>query len=180
MVRIDLRGKIIVDLVSGCVLVLPLNKFINNQDGVIGGVMKTYSAKISEINRKWYLVDATDQVLGRLASKVANILRGKHKPMYTPSMDTGDYVIVVNADKIKLTGKKSIQKTYTRYTGYPDGLRVTKFADMQTKKPEFIVENAIVGMIPHTKLGRAMAKKLKVFAGQDHPHVSQKPEKLEI
>lgn len=142
--------------------------------------MKTYSAKISEINRKWYVVDATDQVLGRLASKVANVLRGKHKPMYTPSMDTGDYVIVVNADKIKLTGKKSIQKTYTRYTGYPDGLRVTKFDDMQSKKPEFIIENAVIGMIPHTKLGRAMVKKLKVFVGKDHPHDSQKPEKLEI
>ncbi|MCD6459666.1 50S ribosomal protein L13 [bacterium] len=142
--------------------------------------MRTYSAKPTDIKRKWYVVDAKDQILGRLATKVADVLRGKHKPIYTPSMDTGDFVIIINADKIKLTGKKAEQMSYQHYSGYPDGLKIESYKVMKEKKPEYIVEHAIRGMIPHTRLGNALYKKLKVYTGTKHPHTAQNPEPLTI
>lgn len=141
---------------------------------------KTYTPSANEIERKWYVVDAQGVVLGRLASEVAAILRGKHKATFTPNMDMGDYVIVVNADKVRLTGNKEYQKEYKRYSGYAGGLKITSYKDMMDKHPERIVEHAVVGMLPHNKLGRQMAKKLRVVAGPDHNHASQMPEKLEI
>ena len=141
---------------------------------------KTYTPSASDIERKWYVVDAEGVVLGRLASEVAAILRGKHKATFTPNMDMGDYVIVVNADKVKLTGNKENQKEYKRYSGYSGGLKITKYKDMMEKHPERIVEHAVVGMLPHNKLGRQMAKKLRVVAGPDHNHEAQMPEKLEL
>lgn len=141
---------------------------------------KTWTASPSNIERKWYVVDAEGMVLGRLASQVAAILRGKNKPTFTPHFDTGDYVIVINADKVVLTGNKEDQKEYKRYSGYTGGLKITKFKDMQAKFPERIVEHAIVGMLPHNKLGRAMAKKLRVYAGADHGHEAQFPEALDL
>ncbi len=134
----------------------------------------------NSIERKWYVVDANGKVLGRLASKVARILRGKHKPEYAPHIDVGDHVIVINAAGIVLTGKKASQKEMTRYSGYPGGLKRIKYEKLLKDKPEFVVEKAIKGMLPHTKLGRKMAKKLRVYAGPDHPHQAQKPEPLEI
>ncbi len=141
---------------------------------------KTYTPSANDIERKWYVVDAQGVVLGRLASEVAAILRGKHKATFTPNMDMGDYVIVVNADKVRLTGNKEYQKEYKRYSGYAGGLKITSYKDMMDKHPERIVEHAVVGMLPHNKLGRQMAKKLRVVAGPDHNHASQMPEKLEI
>ena len=141
---------------------------------------KTYTPSANDIERKWYVVDAEGVVLGRLASEVAAILRGKHKATFTPNMDMGDYVIVVNADKVRLTGNKEYQKEYKRYSGYAGGLKITSYKDMMDKHPERIVEHAVVGMLPHNKLGRQMAKKLRVVAGPDHNHASQMPEKLEI
>lgn len=141
---------------------------------------KTWTATPSNIERKWYVVDAEGMVLGRLASQVAAILRGKNKPTFTPHFDTGDYVIVVNADKVVLTGNKEDQKEYKRYSGYTGGQKITKFKDMKTKYPERIVEHAIVGMLPHNKLGRQMAKKLRVYAGSDHGHEAQFPEALDL
>lgn len=141
---------------------------------------KTWTATPSNIERKWYVVDAEGMVLGRLASQVAAILRGKNKPTFTPHFDTGDYVIVVNADKVVLTGNKEDQKEYKRYSGYTGGQKITKFKDMQAKYPERIVEHAIVGMLPHNKLGRQMAKKLRVYAGSDHGHEAQFPEALDL
>ena len=142
--------------------------------------MRTYSAKAPEIERKWYLVDAEGQVLGRMATGIANILRGKTKPTFTPHVDTGDFVIVVNAEKVKLTGKKAEKKTYARYTGYPSGYIVTPFKEVMKRHPERVIETAVRGMLPKTKLGRAVYKKLKVYAGPDHPHAAQQPEKLEL
>lgn len=141
---------------------------------------KTWTATPSNIERKWYVVDAEGMVLGRLASQVAAILRGKNKPTFTPHFDTGDYVIVVNADKVVLTGNKEDQKEYKRYSGYTGGQKITKFKDMKAKYPERIVEHAIVGMLPHNKLGRQMAKKLRVYAGSDHGHEAQFPEDLDL
>ncbi len=141
---------------------------------------KTWTATPSNIERKWYVVDAEGMVLGRLASQVAAILRGKNKPTFTPHFDTGDYVIVVNADKVVLTGNKEDQKEYKRYSGYTGGQKITKFKDMKAKYPERIVEHAIVGMLPHNKLGRQMAKKLRVYAGSDHGHEAQFPEALDL
>lgn len=141
---------------------------------------KTYTPSANDIERKWYVVDAQGVVLGRLASEVAAILRGKHKATFTPNMDMGDYVIVVNADKVRLTGNKEYQKEYKRYSGYAGGLKITSYKDMMDKHPERIIEHAVVGMLPHNKLGRQMAKKLRVVAGPDHNHASQMPEKLEI
>lgn len=141
---------------------------------------KTWTATPSNIERKWYVVDAEGMVLGRLASQVAAILRGKNKPTFTPHFDTGDYVIVINADKVVLTGNKEDQKEYKRYSGYTGGQKITKFKDMKAKYPERIVEHAIVGMLPHNKLGRAMAKKLRVYAGADHGHEAQFPEALDL
>ncbi|MBW6457676.1 MAG: 50S ribosomal protein L13 [FCB group bacterium] len=142
--------------------------------------MRTFSAKPTDIKHDWYLVDAEDVVLGRLASKVAQILRGKHKPIYTPHMDTGDFVIVINADKVRLTGTKEEKKSYFRHTGYPGGSRTTTFKELFAKRPEEVVRKAVKGMIPHNKLGRQIFKKLKVYAGSEHPHESQQPKPLEI
>lgn len=132
------------------------------------------------VERKWYVVDANGKVLGRLASRVARILRGKHKPEYASHVDVGDHVIVINAAGIVLTGKKASQKEMTRYSGYPGGLKRIRYDRLLKEKPEFVVEKAIKGMLPHTKLGRKMAKKLRVYAGPDHPHHAQKPEPLEL
>ena len=134
----------------------------------------------STIERKWYVIDATDKVLGRLATEVAMILRGKNKPTFTPYMDTGDYVIIINAEKIRVTGKKAEQKTYFRHTGYPGGGRFTSYQQMMEKHPERILEHAIRGMMPKNRLGRAMYKKLKVVVGPDHPYEAQKPEVYEF
>ncbi len=135
--------------------------------------MKTYSPKASDIVRKWHVVDASGQTLGRLATKVAILLRGKHKPLYAPHLDTGDFVIVVNAAEIRVTGKKAEQKTYYRHSGYPGGLKSTSFAKLRQEHPTRIIEHAVKGMLPHNRLGAAMLKKLKVYAGPDHPHQAQ-------
>lgn len=140
--------------------------------------MKTYSVKAGEIERRWFVVDAEGQVLGRLASEVARILRGKHKPIYTPHLDTGDHVVVINADKIVLTGKKADQKTYFRHSGYMGGEKHIPFRRMQEKHPERVIELAIKGMLPKTALGKQMYGKLKVYAGTEHPHQAQRPETL--
>jgi large subunit ribosomal protein L13 len=139
--------------------------------------MKTYSTKASDIVRKWHVIDASGQTLGRLATKVAIFLRGKHKPLYAPHLDTGDFVIVVNAAKVRVTGRKAEQKTYYRHSGYPGGLRSISFAEMRQKHPTRIIEHAVKGMLPHNRLGAAMLKKLKVYAGPDHPHQAQVKEK---
>lgn len=141
---------------------------------------KTYVPTPSTNEQKWYVVDAEGMVLGRLATQVAAILRGKHKPTFTPNFDTGDYVIVVNAEKVVLTGNKENQKEYKRYTGYTGGLKTTSYADMMKKHPERIVEHAVLGMLPHNKLGRAMAKKLRVVVGEQHNHQAQNPEVLDL
>ena len=142
--------------------------------------MKTYIPKSNEIERKWVVVDAEGQTLGRLASKVALLLRGKHKPYFTPHLDTGDFVVVVNADKIKVTGKKMQQKLYSHYTGFPGGLRQVTLDDLLRKYPERVVRNAVWGMLPHNRLGRKLVKKLKVYAGSEHPHAAQMPETVEL
>ncbi len=142
--------------------------------------MKTYMAKPAEIDRKWYVIDAEGQTLGRLASEVASILRGKHKAIYTPHVDTGDFVIVINAGKIQLTGNKLSDKMYRHYSGYPGGLKEINYATLLTKKPEKAIEAAVKGMLPHNRLGRAMYKKLKVYRGSEHPHQAQKPELREL
>lgn len=142
--------------------------------------MKSYMAKPNEIERKWHLIDAEDKVLGRLASEVAAILRGKNKPIYTPHVDTGDFVIIINADKIKLTGKKLDQKNYEYHTGYPGGLKSIPYRTMIKEKPEKIIELAVKGMLPKNRLGRQMIKKLKVYSGYEHNHEAQKPEVYEF
>ena len=142
--------------------------------------MATFSAKKKEIERTWFLVDAEDKVLGRLASKIAAVLRGKHKPVYTPHVDTGDFVVVVNADKIHLTGTKLDNKMYYRHSGYPGGIKVTTAGELLEKKPEAIIQHAVKGMLPKNKLGRQQLKKLKVYAGTDHPHESQMPQELKF
>lgn len=142
--------------------------------------MKTYMAKPLEIERKWYVIDASGQTLGRLASEVASILRGKHKPTYTPHVDTGDFVIVINADKIVLTGNKLDQKMYRRHSGYPGGLKEMTYRNLLNKRPEKAIEIAVKGMLPHNRLGRKMFTKLKVYRGSEHPHQAQKPEVREL
>ncbi len=137
-----------------------ITKFVNAQDA----------------DRKWYLVDATDQVLGRLATKIARIIRGKNKAIFTPNMDAGDFVVVINADKVKMTGKRELLKNYSHYSGYPGGLKVRSFEELMAKKPEFVIETAVKGMLPKNRLGRKLVKKLKVYAGENHPHQAQKPE----
>jgi large subunit ribosomal protein L13 len=141
---------------------------------------KTYLPPQDTIERNWYVVDATDQRLGRLASEIATILRGKNKPIYTPHMDTGDFVIVINAEKIEVTGKKRTQKLYRRHSGRPGGMKVETFAKLQARIPERIIEQAVKGMLPKNTLGRQLFTKLKVYAGSDHPHQAQKPQVLEI
>jgi len=134
--------------------------------------------KTEDADRKWYIVDANDQVLGRLASNIASIIRGKHKPIFTPNMDTGDFVIVINAEKVKLTGKRAFDKTYFSHSGYPGGVKTITITEMLQKKPEFVIENAVKGMLPKNRLGRKLIKKLKVYAGENHPHTAQQPETL--
>ncbi len=141
---------------------------------------KTVSARPHEVKREWYIIDAENQVVGRLASRIAAILRGKHKPEYTPHVDTGDYVIVINAEKVRFTGKKEDNKQYFRHSGYPGGVRLRTPREMRQKNPVFILENAVRGMLPHNALGRKMFKKLKIYAGPEHPHEAQQPRKLEL
>ena len=140
--------------------------------------MKTYMANPAKVEKKWYVVDAEGQTLGRLASEVAKVLRGKNKPEFTPFVDTGDYVIIVNADKIKVTGKKLEQKIYYNHSDYVGGMRETTLKEMLAKKPERVIELAVKGMLPKGPLGRSMMKKLFVYAGAEHPHAAQKPEEL--
>lgn len=142
--------------------------------------VRTYSPKAGDADKKWYVVDATDQVLGRLSAQIAAILRGKHKATFAPNMDMGDYVIVINADKVVLTGNKLDQKKEYRHSGRPGGLRETTYRELMAKNPARVVEKAVTGMLPHNSLGRAQAKKLHVYAGPEHPHASQQPETLEI
>ena len=142
--------------------------------------MKTFMPKAADITRKWYVVDAEGLALGRVASQVANILRGKNKPIYTPNVDTGDYVIVVNAAKVILTGKKLDQKIYYKHSGFVGGLKETKYRKLLAEKPEEAMRHAVVGMLPKGPLGRQMAKKLKIYAGAEHEHAAQQPEKLEL
>jgi len=142
--------------------------------------MSTYFPKAGEIERKWFVVDAAGQTLGRLATNVASILAGKTSPRYTPFMDMGDHVVVINADKVRLTGMKAEAKVYRHYTGFPGGLRSEEFKKRFDRKPEDVVEEAILGMLPKNKLGRAMGKKLKVYRGEQHPHQAQQPETLAV
>ncbi len=139
---------------------------------------KTYAVKKKEITRQWHVIDAEDVVLGRLASKVAYILKGKHKPIYTPHIDTGDHIVIVNAEKIKMTGKKQEQKIYWRHSGYPGGIKGTTAAKVMSEKPEQIIRHAVAGMLPKNTIGRQMIKKLKVYSGPDHPHTAQQPKPL--
>ncbi len=142
--------------------------------------MKTFSAKPATVKRKWYVVDARGKVLGRVASEVARRLRGKHKPEYTPHVDTGDYIIIVNAEAIEVTGNKETDKKYYRHSGFPGGIKEPTLSEVRAKKPELILESAIKGMLPKNTLGYAMYKKLHVYAGASHPHSAQQPEVLEI
>lgn len=142
--------------------------------------MKTFSLKPSQVERKWYLVDAQGKVLGRLATEIAMLLRGKRKPTYTPHLDNGDHVVVINAEKVVVTGRKSQQKLYRHHTGYPGGLRTRTFAYLIAHRPERIVKQAVKGMLPHNRLGRQMLKKLRVYVGPQHPHDSQKPQPFEL
>ena len=138
--------------------------------------MSTFMAKPGQIQQKWYIVDAEGKALGRVASEVARLLRGKHKPTFTPHVDTGDFVIVINAQKVLLTGKKLEQKQYVRHSGYPGGLKTMSYQKLLQEKPELAIEKAVKGMLPHNRLGRAQGRKLKVYAGADHPHAAQQPE----
>ncbi len=142
--------------------------------------MKTYSAKPGEVCRDWFVVDAADKTLGRLASEIAHRLRGKHKPEYTPHVDTGDYIVVINAEKVRVTGAKARDKMYHRHTGYPGGLKSLSFEKMIDQSPERVIQIAVKGMLPRNPLGRAMFKKLKVYAGSEHPHSAQQPQALNL
>ena len=142
--------------------------------------MRTFTAKKEEIEREWFVVDATGQTLGRLASTIAPILRGKHKPTYTPHLDCGDFVIVVNADKVQVTGRKMDQKFYYRHSGYPGGIKQISLRDQLNRHPERVIQAAVKGMLPKNKLGRQMIKKLKIYAGDEHPHQAQQPELLKL
>ncbi|BCA79836.1 50S ribosomal protein L13 [Desulfuromonas sp. AOP6] len=142
--------------------------------------MSTQVAKKEEIKRSWFVVDLEDKVLGRVATEIARVLRGKHKPVFTPSVDTGDFVIVLNADKVKLTGNKMADKFYYRHTGYPGGIRSVNAEKLLENKPEELIKKAVKGMLPKNKLGRQMFRKLKVYAGSDHPHAAQQPKELAL
>ena len=142
--------------------------------------MKTFVAKPETVKRDWYVVDAEGKTLGRLATEIARRLRGKHKAIYTPHVDTGDFIVIVNADKIRVTGTKAVDKIYYRHSGFPGGIYATKFKDMQAKHPGRAIEKAVKGMLPKGPLGYAMIKKLKVYAGGEHPHTAQQPKPLEI
>ena len=141
---------------------------------------KTFSAKPADVTHEWFVIDATDKVLGRVASEVALRLRGKHKAIYTPHVDTGDFIVIINAAKLKVTGTKSLDKVYYRHSGFPGGIYGTRFKDMQAKHPGRALEKAVKGMLPKGPLGYAMVKKLKVYAGDTHPHTAQQPKTLEI
>jgi large subunit ribosomal protein L13 len=143
-------------------------------------INKTYSPKPGDIERVWFVVDASDLPLGRLASEIATLLRGKHKPTYAPHVDGGDFIIVVNAEKVAVTSDKSQSKIYYRHSGYPGGIKAETFDSLRERRPEAIIERAVRGMLPKTRLGRQMGRKLKVYAGPDHPHAAQKPEPLEL
>lgn len=138
--------------------------------------MGTYMARPADIQQNWYILDATDKALGRLATEAARLLRGKHKPIFTPHMDTGDFVIIINADKVKLTGNKLVQKKLYRHSSYPGGLKETRYDELLAKKPELAVEKAVKGMLPHNRLGRKIFTKLKVYGGDSHPHAAQQPQ----
>ena len=142
--------------------------------------MKTYNVKAGEIERDWYVVDARDRVLGRLATEVAKVLRGKHKPTYSTHLDVGDYVVVVNAERVRLTGRKADQKEYFRHSGYMGGEKLIPFRRMLERRPEYVIERAVKGMLPKNALGRQMAGKLRVYAGPEHPHAAQGPQPLEF
>jgi len=142
--------------------------------------MKTYVAKPATIDKKWYVVDASGKTLGRLSTVIADALRGKRKPIYTPNIDTGDFVVVVNAEKVVVTGRKAEQKMYYRHSGYPGGIKSESFARLIGRRPEEVVRRAVKGMLPHNKLGAAQLRKLKVYAGPEHPHEAQHPEVLEV
>ena len=142
--------------------------------------MKTYTAKPHEIERKWYVVDAADQTLGRLAVQIANVLRGRHRPTFTPHVDTGDFVIVVNAERIRVTGRKAEKKVYQRYSGYPGGLREQNLSEMLEKYPDRVISIAVRGMLPRNRMRKRLMKKLKVYAGPDHPHEAQAPQPLDL
>ncbi|MEU8265972.1 50S ribosomal protein L13 [Sphaerisporangium sp. NPDC049002] len=142
--------------------------------------MRTFTPKSTDVQRQWYVIDATDVVLGRLATQVATLLRGKHKPIFAPHVDTGDFVIVINADKVALTGNKLEQKKAYRHSGYPGGLRSVSYKELLEKRPDRAIEKAVKGMLPKNSLGRKMAKKLKVYAGAEHPHLAQQPVTYEI
>ena len=142
--------------------------------------MKTYSIKAEEIHKDWFVADADNKALGRLASKVAQILKGKHKPTYTPHMDMGDFVVVVNAEKIRVSGNKEMQKTYFSHSGYPGGTKEVDLYTMRRRHPERVIQNAVKGMLPHNRLGRQMMRNLKIYSGPDHPHSSQQPKVMEF
>lgn len=141
---------------------------------------RTFQASEAEVDKKWYVVDAEGLVLGRLAANVARILRGKHKPIFSPHMDLGDFVIVINADKVRLTGKRQEQKSYFTYSGYPGGAKTRMFKDLIKTNPQYVIEHAVRGMLPHNRLGRRIIKKLKVYADANHPHTAQQPEELKF
>ena len=142
--------------------------------------MKTYSIKAGEIQKDWFVADAENKILGRLASKVAQVLKGKHKPTYTPHMDMGDFVVVVNAEKVRVSGKKEMQKTYFSHSGYPGGTKELDLYTMRRKHPERVIQNAVKGMLPHNSLGRHMMRNLKIYSGPDHPHSAQEPKVMEF
>jgi large subunit ribosomal protein L13 len=142
--------------------------------------VKTYAVKASEIERSWWLVDASDQTLGRLATRIATLLEGKHKPIYSPHLDTGDHVVVVNAARVRVTGNKLIQKRYYRHSNYPGGLKEESLAALLERKPELVIERAVKGMLPQNRLGRGMFRKLKVYSGGEHPHAAQQPTAVEL
>ena len=142
--------------------------------------LKTYYAKPNEVEREWVLIDAEDMVLGRVATEAARILKGKYKPQYTPHVDTGDFVVIINADKIRVTGTKAGKKTYYRHSGFPGGLKSETFNEAMAKHPERVIEHAVKGMLPKNTLGRAMGMKLKVYAGPEHPHMAQQPRQIKI
>ena len=141
---------------------------------------KTYSAKPTEVDRKWYVIDADGQVLGRMASEIAKVLRGKHKPQFTPHIDTGDFIVVTNAEKVALTGKKEVQKSYVSHSHYPGGVKIDHVKDLLKKRPERVIESAVWGMLPHNNLGRQLFRKLKVYTGSEHPHASQSPVEMKV
>jgi len=142
--------------------------------------VKTFTPKLKDIDQQWYVVDARNQILGRLATKVAHVLRGKHKPTFAPHVDVGDFVIIINADKVRVTGRKAEQKKYTRYSGYPGGLKEIVYEDLFANSPEKVLEHAIKGMLPKNRLGRQMYRKLKVYSGDQHPHHAQQPKELTV